>query len=177
MEPEHTEVNITKPKKERTPAQKAATARALEALAAKRKQTKEAIEEPPQLMPPVTPGSPIASKDGMRRKPVAKPKPTPEPVQIPTDQSNSELQLLREEMKQHRELLLKHKAEPKPKAKRAVKKVVVEEYDDEEEDEEEPEYIIEQPIVRKKKIPAYAPVPAPNYNNRDLMNSIFFRNM
>ena len=43
MEPEHTEVNITKPKKERTPAQKAATARALEALAAKRKQTKEAI--------------------------------------------------------------------------------------------------------------------------------------
>jgi len=174
MEPEHTEVNITKPKKERTPAQKAATARALEALAAKRKQTKEAIEEPPQLMPPVAPGSPIAPKDGMSRKPIAKPEPKPETLQIPTDQTASELQLLREEMRQHRELLQKQKTEPKPKVKRAVKKVVVEEYDDE---EEEPEYVIEEPIVRKKKMPAYAPVPAPNYNNRDLMNSIFFRNM
>jgi len=173
---ETTEVQV-KPKKERTPAQKAATARALEALALAREAKK--TPKPPTSRPP----APVAKKAPapaprepvMRntityeeeapapvRRPLAKPEPLPD--------YGDDIRALSEGL--HGVISYIEKKEQKKQKKKAPPP-------SESEDSSEEEEVVVKP-KRKAKPMKSAPTPnSYNLNNvdpQDVLRSIFFRN-
>lgn len=180
---ETTAVAVAKPKKERTPAQKAATARALEALAAAREAKKAEKGKPPTVVKRTTTTTKTVAAPRVARnvltyteepemeepiyvKAAAKPRaPTPDygaDIRSLTEGLNGVLTYI--ERKETKKTKTKRPSPP--------------EYSSSEELEPEPE--IYMPARRKSK-PMKAAPPAPEYqfghkDPQEVLRSLFFRN-
>ena len=174
---ETTNVQVAKPKKERTPAQKAATARALEALAAAReakKAEREAAAAPKASKP--RPAAPRPERNVLTFEeeepaPPSRPRPAARHAPEPKDYGE-DIRSLSEGL--HSVISYIEQKETKKKAKPKPRKLPTPS-SSEEELEPEPE-----PRKKHKQMKA-APAP-PDYrlnhsNPQDVLRNIFWRNM
>lgn len=174
---ETTEVAVAKPKKERTPAQKAATARALEALAAAR-EAKKGGKAPTVVKRTTTTTKTVAPKpvarntityDEEEEAPIyVKPRALPKPVAAPD--YGEDIRSLTEGLNGVLTYIQR-------KETKKAKKVPVPVESSSEEEEPEPE---RRPVHRKSK-PSKAPPPAPEYqfghkDPQEVLRGLFFRN-
>lgn len=166
---ETTNVVVEKPKKERTPAQKAATARALEALAAAREAKKPVVAKPILKAKPA-PKTNVLSYDAEPHAPPP-PRPTPRAAPEPKDYSE-DIKSLSEGLHSVISYIeaRETKKAAKPKAKRPSPP-------SSSEDDEEPA-----PEPKKKGKMTKAAPPVPDYqlkhqNPQDVLRNIFWRNM
>ena len=177
---ETTRVQVEKPKKERTPAQKAATARALEALAAAREAKKEVKPTPRPTGRPPASRPPPARKEPEVRNTISyyeeeeheEPKPARRPAIKPSAPDyGDDIRALSEGL--HGVISYIENKEQKKK-----KKVVLPPSESEDSSSEEEEVVIKP--KRKTKPMKAAPAPTSyNLNNvdpQDVLRSIFFRN-
>lgn len=171
-----TNVQVGKPKKERTPAQKAATARALEALAAAREAKKVPVAKPaPVKLRPVPAERNVVSYT--EEAPAPAPRPTQKPAPAPEAKDYGEdIRSLSEGL--HSVISYIEEKETKKKAKAKPKKLPTPS-SSEDESEPEPEPVPER--KKKSKMVKAAPAP-PEYqlkhsNPQDVLRNIFFRNM
>jgi len=175
---ETTEVAVAKPKKERTPAQKAATARALEALAAAREAKKAAkaptvVKRTTTTTKTVAPPKPVARNtvvyEEEEEAPVyVKPRALPKPAAAPD--YGEDIRSLTEGL--HGVLTYIQRKETK---KARAKPIPVESSSEEEEEQ--------RPVHRNhnKSKPSKAPPPAPEYqfghkDPQEVLRGLFFRN-
>jgi hypothetical protein len=169
---ETTNVVVEKPKKERTPAQKAATARALEALAAAREAKKPGLALPVVKAKPA-PKTNVVSYNAEPHAPAAAPAPRPTPRAAPEPKDYSEdIKSLSEGLHSVISYIeaRETKKQAKPKAKRPSPP-------SSSEDDEEPA-----PEPKKKGKMTKAAPPVPDYqlkhqNPQDVLRNIFWRNM
>jgi hypothetical protein len=169
---ETTNVVVEKPKKERTPAQKAATARALEALAAAREAKKAPVAKP-IAKPKPAPKTNVLTYDSEPHAPTPPPAPRPAVRAAPEPKDYSEdIKSLSEGL--HSVISYIEEKESKKKAKPRAKRPPS---PSSSEDDEEPE-----PEPRKKGKMTKAAPPVPDYqlkhsNPQDVLRNIFWRNM
>ena len=195
---ETTAVEITKPKRERTPAQKAATARALEALAAAREAKKA---KPVTVLKRTTTTTKTLPRPAEKNIIVhegpeydellyAKPKPSVRPTvprgppaapvhRAPTAREAPALPDYGEDIRSLTEGLHGVLTYIQRKETKKTKKAPVPVESSSEEEEEEPEPV-RRPVHRKSK-PSKAPPPAPEYqfghkDPQEILRSLFFRN-
>ena len=179
---ETTNVHVAKPKKERTPAQKAATARALEALAAAReakKAEKETAAAAPRASKPRSaaprPERNVLTYEDEEPAPLPRSRPAASRPHIPEPKDYGEdIRSLSEGL--HSVISYIEQKETKKKAKPKPRKLPSPS-SSEEELEPEPE-----PEPRKKHKMTKGAPPTPDYrlnhsNPQDVLRNIFWRNM
>lgn len=173
---ETTEVQV-KPKKERTPAQKAATARALEALALAREAKKTTAKSPTSRSPPAVKKAPTpVSREPVMRNTITYEEEAPAPVRRavpkpePLPDYGDDIRALSEGL--HGVISYIEKKEHKKQKKKVAPP------SESEDSSSEEEVVVKS--KRKAKPMKSAPTPnAYNLNNvdpQDVLRSIFFRN-
>lgn len=173
---ETTNVHVAKPKKERTPAQKAATARALEALAAAR-EAKKAEREAAAAPRPRAAARPAAPRTERNVLTYEDEEPAPRPrARAPEPKDYGEdIRSLSEGL--HSVISYIEKKETKKKKPAPKPKRLPSPSSSEDELEPEPE-----PEPRKKQKMTKSAPPTPDYrlnhsNPQDVLRNIFWRNM
>jgi hypothetical protein len=177
---ETTNVVTEKPKRERTEAQKRATAKALEALAVHReakKREKEAGKA--TVVKRTTTTTKVVPKSKPRPAPEEAIEEAPAPVRrmpsIPKAPERNYMAEDLEELKTHMRNVVEYvEAKKSKKPAKKVPTINLRPVFDEDSSEEEEE---EAPVVQKKKKAMKAPEPTNNYDPQDMLRSIFWRNM
>jgi len=184
---ETTNVVAEKPKRERTEAQKRATAKALEALAQHREAKKREKETgkatvvkrtttTTKVVPKSTPRSP-APREAIEERSVPEEGYEPAPVRrmpsIPKAPERNYMAEDIEELKNHMRNVVEYVETKKKKPAKKVPTINLRPVFDDSSEEEEEE-VQEAP---KKKKTAKAPEPVNNYDPQHMLKSIFWRNM